>query len=42
MALTHFFENRMEEVDGRISKFEMNIDRVCSTYEVIDWAGIYA
>lgn len=42
MCMTHFFENRMEEVDGRISKFEMNIDRVMSTYEVFDTAGVYA
>lgn len=43
MALSHFFENRMEEVvDSRISKFEMTIDRIMSTYEVFDQAGIYA
>lgn len=43
MALTNFFENRLEEITGeRIAKFEMSIDRIMSTYEIFDHVGIYA
>lgn len=43
MALTNFYENRLEEITGeRIAKFEMSIDRIMSTYELFDHVGIYA
>lgn len=43
MALTNFFENRLEEITGeRIAKFEMSIDRIMSSYEIFDHVGIYA
>lgn len=43
MCLSHFFENRMEEITGdRISKFEMSIDRVMSSYENYQHVNLYA
>lgn len=43
MVLSHFFENRMEEITGdRISKFEMSIDRVMSSYENFQHVNLYA
>ena len=43
MVLSHFFENRMEEITGeRIGVFEMTIDRVMSTYENFQHVNIFA
>ena len=43
MVLTHFFENRSEEITGeRVGTFEMSVDRVMSTYETFQHVGIYA
>ncbi len=43
MVLSHFFENRMEEITGeRIGVFEMTIDRVMSTYENYQHVNLYA
>ncbi len=42
MAVTHFFENRLEEITGeRIAKFEMSIDRIMSSYETFKHVNIY-
>lgn len=41
MVLAHFFEQRQAEITGEsIAKFEMDVDRVMSGYEVFDHAGI--
>lgn len=41
MVLAHFFEQRQAEITGEsIAKFEMDVDRVMSAYEVFDHAGI--
>jgi uncharacterized phiE125 gp8 family phage protein len=43
MVLSHFFENRMEEITGeRIAKFEMSVDRVMSSYENFQHVNLYA
>ena len=43
MVLSHFFENRMEEITGdRVSKFEMSIDRVMASFENFQHVGVYA
>jgi uncharacterized phiE125 gp8 family phage protein len=43
MVLSHFFENRMEEITGdRVSKFEMSVDRIMASYENFQMVGVYA